>query len=498
MSFDLHAIDCFRPFATVPREAGAENELPSFAMTARKPPRDPEQLRADALSIWQAGLDGVRSDTLMAAAMQVDGDWLIIDDEPLDLRNVARIVVVGAGKAGAGMAAAIEAILGPRLLVEKQVTGWLNVPADCVRPLQAIHLHAARPPGRNEPTADGVIGSEAILRLVGEMSPDDLCLCLISGGGSALLPAPMKEITLADKLAVTRHLSAAGANIVELNTVRKQLSRIKGGGLARACRAKSLISLVISDVIGNPLDTIASGPTLIDDRSTNAAAALAILNRYDAANAGISRAVFDYLRAKDSNDNRIGVQRVPDCSVRHVIIGNNAIAVDAAGVMAEQLGYSHAMIAATELEGPVDDIGRHLAQQAVRMRDHAGPNCLISGGEGTVRLADESQRGLGGRNQQLVLAAFDELTRLGDSDGIVLLSAGTDGEDGPTDAAGAVLDSRTFAQTRTLALDPNDFLQRNDAYHFFEPLDGLIKTGPTHTNVCDLRVMVVDQSLGPK
>ena len=222
------------------------------------------------------------------------GRWKSACHCRLPLDEIRRIVVVGAGKAGAGMAEAVEKALGPQLMAEKQLTGWVNVPADCVRPLQRIHLHAARPAGVNEPTPEGVAGALEILRLVASLGPDDLCLCLLSGGGSALMPAPVEGISLADKLAVTRHLSAAGANIEQLNTVRKQLSRIKGGGLLRACRAGRLVSLIISDVLGDPLEIIASGPTVPD--SSTPQEALDVLDRFDARAAGISPAVFAYLR----------------------------------------------------------------------------------------------------------------------------------------------------------------------------------------------------------
>jgi glycerate-2-kinase len=180
------------------------------------------------------------------------------------------------------------------------------------------------------------------------------------------------------------------------------------------------------------------------------------------------------------------------CVVTNLIIGNNALAVDAAGAEAERLGYSHAMVSATQPEGPVEEIGRHLADLAAVMRDAPGPDCLISGGEGTVRLVGERERGMGGRNQQLALAA---LIRLAEHDprGIALVSAGTDGEDGPTDAAGALVDEAVIAEARRRNLDAADFLRRNDAYHFFQPLGALLKTGPTHTNVCDLRVVAVNQ-----
>lgn len=442
-------------------------------------------LRDKALQIWQAGVEAVRSDRLVRAALRVEGTDLLVGDESLPLAGIRRIVVIGAGKAGAGMAAGVEEALGDRWLDEKQLTGWVNVPNDCVRVLRRIHLHGARPAGVNEPMPAGAAGAEEILRIVQSLEPDDLCLALISGGGSALMPAPVEGIRLEDKLAVTRHLSAAGANIEELNTVRKQLSRIKGGGLRRACRAGHLVALMISDVLGDPLDVIASGPT-VEDRSTPEAA-LAVLAKYDAQAAGISAAVFDALRRKQTAD--VVAKPTGTCKVTNLIIGNNATAVDAAGQEAVRLGYSPAMISARASEGLAEDIGRHLADMALRMRDEPGPDCLISGGEPVVRLVPSDRRGLGGRNQQLVLAALERLAPSGER--IAMLSGGTDGEDGPTNAAGAVVDASVLAAMRERGLDPADYLARNDAYHFFEPLGGLLKTGPTHTNVCDLRVVVV-------
>ena len=199
--------------------------------------RSLDDLRRDALEIWKGGVEAVEPERLVRSWIQVDAGQLRIGEARIDTNRVGRIVIVGAGKAGAGMAAATEDALGPALLDEKNATGWVNVPADCVRRLKHIHLHAARPVRLNEPTAEGAAGSEEILKLVSGLTADDVCLCLISGGGSALLPAPAEGITLDDELTVTRHLSAAGANIGELNTVRKHLSRIKGGGLLRACRA---------------------------------------------------------------------------------------------------------------------------------------------------------------------------------------------------------------------------------------------------------------------
>jgi len=455
-------------------------------MPVKRPFRSTDQLRADALAIWQAAVAAVQSDRLVQDNLRVEGDLLIVGDAELPLAEISRIVVVGGGKAGAGMAAGGEAALGERVLREKRVTGWLNVPADCVRPLGHIQLHAARPAGVNEPTAAGVVGVERILDLVSHLGPRDLCLCLISGGGSALLPAPVRGISLNDKQQLTKLLSGAGANIAELNTVRKQLSRIKGGGLARACRAGRLISLIISDVIGDPLDVIASGPTVPDTATPGDA--LDVLKRLNLLDA-VPRSVIETLQQSSGTEPQIK----PTTRVTNLVIGNNAVAVDAAGIEAERRGYSHAMVAATALEGPAEEVGEHLASMAVRMRDEPGPDCLITGGEPIVRLVSPDKRGKGGRNQQLVLAAMTRL--LPDNlRGIALLSGGTDGEDGPTDAAGAIVDANSPGQMNAKQIDPQDFLTRNDAYHFFAPLDGLIKTGPTHTNVCDVRVVVVDQS----
>jgi len=533
----------------------------------------PDTLRRHALQIWQAGVEAVRADRLTHAAMQLDGDLLRIGNQEVALRAVRRIAVVGAGKAAGKMAAAVEEILGPRLMAEKQLIGWVNVPADCAAGLARIHLHPARPPGVNEPTPQAAAGAAEILRIVEALGPDDLCICLIAGGGSALLPAPAEGITLEDKLAVTRFLSAAGANIQQLNTVRKQLSRIKGGGLARACRAGTLVSLIISDVPGDPLDVIASGPTVPD--GSTPAAALEILRQFGAEQAGVPRRVLDYLSAKAAqaetsarsdesataapsdasttaactDSSSCGARAEPPEGIQrrvvNLVIGNNATAVAAAAEEARRLGYTVESSSATSCEGLAEQLGAALAEKALRMRAtvaaasrkelhkeglrdemhngalreavHKWPEttasgsalpagqsvtepgascqpvvstCYISGGEPVVKLVDVSRRGLGGRNQQLVLAAAQYLWHR-DCEALALLSGGTDGEDGPTDAAGAVLDAAVLAAARQRQLDPADYLARNDAYHFFDPLGALIRTGPTHTNVCDLRVVVV-------
>ncbi len=468
-------------------------------------------LRNDALRIWQAGLTAVRSDRLMQDAVCVDGERILFGAQALELRAVRRIAVIGAGKAGAGMATALESILGPKLAEEKQLSGWVNVPADCVpNPEGLIHLHAARPAGVNEPTAAGIEGTERILEIVSSLGANDLCIVLLSGGGSALLPAPIEGISLADKIAVTRFLSAAGADIRELNTVRKQLSRVKGGGLARACRAGRLVTLIISDVFGDPLDLIASGPTVPD--SSTAQDALTVLERFDPQRREIPGAVYRVLLEKVGAEIAAAAEIVPnrpteipkgDCRevekidprVTNQVIGNNYTAVCAAARTAFELGYS---TLSGSPDAPEDRTAEEIGESLPFEFQGRGRHCIVMGGECVVKLAPEGERGLGGRNQQTVLAAAAKLMRMKQAgEGnieIVILSCGTDGEDGPTDAAGAFVDWGVIEEAERRGLRPADFLKRNDAYHFFEPLGALIKTGPTNTNVCDVRVVVIARS----
>ncbi len=443
-------------------------------------------LRADAERIWRAGLSAVLPRRLISEQLRLDGHRLIVGDRTVDLRPVERIAIVGAGKAAGAMTVALESVLGPQLLAEKNVDGWVNVPADCIEPTQRVHLHPARAAGINEPSPQGVQGTRRILQIVSSLGPQDVCFCLLTGGGSALLPAPVPEISLDDMIRITRLLSGAGANIEQLNTVRQHLSLVKGGGLARACAAGRLISLVISDVLGDRLDMIASGPT--NRSETTPFDALNVLEALNLTAEPTISSIVRYLQHRVAEPHVLARGEETTASITHLILGNNATAVDAAGVEAERLGYSHAMIAATKPEGAAEEVGRHLANMALRMRDKPGPNCLITGGEPTVTLIDERRRGTGGRNQQLALAA---LTALGDCEGICLLSGGTDGEDGPTNAAGAIVTEDVIRVAVQSRLEAAEFLASNDAYTFFQKAGGLFITGPTRTNVCDVRVIVV-------
>jgi hydroxypyruvate reductase len=453
-------------------------------MTA-DPPGAP--LRADAIEIWRAAVAAVDSERLVRSAISADDQRLVICGHEFPLANLGRIMVVGGGKAGAGMAAGVEAALAGTTFAGR-LDGWVNVPDDCVRPLERIHLHGARPAGMNEPTEAGVAGSNHILKSVARLRPDDLCLVLLSGGGSALLPAPVPEISLADKLTVTRFLSRAGASIQDLNCVRKQLSRIKGGGLARACRAGTLITLIISDVIGDPLETIASGPTVPNTETP--ADALTVLQKYSGAEGEeMSTSVLAFLQRQLA---RMRDTDADSLSTLHPhIIGNNRVALVAAARRAQELGY-HVEELVTDQAGVARDVGLALAEQCLTLRARPATvrRCVLTGGEPVVNVVTTDRPQLGGRNQELVLAATARLWDDG-MDRVCVISGGTDGEDGPTDAAGSMADTDLIARARSLCLHPDEFLRWNNAYPFFAAAGGLLKTGPTHTNVMDVRVALI-------
>lgn len=508
--------------------------MPSQAFTD-SPTRSP---RHDAEAIFRAGVDAVRGDQLMRDTIRFEDSTLWLGDIAVDPESFDRLVVVGAGKATGSMAWGLLECLatltqnkdlrsetnGSDRLPEgsrRPAIGHLNLPEGYEEVAERFRITwpdvtwwAARPAGRNEPTEKAVEGTQRILGLLRNAQPRDLCLALISGGGSALLCQPAGDLTLQDQLAVIRHLSAGGADITELNTVRKHLSDIKGGGMARACRHARLVTLVLSDVLGDPLDLIASGPTVPDSSSPQQA--LDILEKFDP-DQTLSANVWQHLRRQVASARNHADAAVDPISSQlphseTIVAGNNAIAVDAAGILAESLGYNHVMHSATQSEGYAEEVGQHLAQMLAQMLGQAsqpvsvnesglgdGPavahNAIITGGEPVVQLADVDIRGLGGRNQQLVLAAYIELEKYDLSEQqwsrLALLSGGTDGEDGPTDAAGAIIDAEVHRRVLQLGLDPAEFLGRNDAYHFFERCGGLIKTGPTGTNVCDIRVAIV-------
>jgi len=490
-------------------------------------PRSLQQLRSDVFAVWNAAVDGVRVAQLIRnhVSVSADGEILSIGGIEYPIRCFRNIVVVGAGKASGAMAKTLEEILQP--IADKiPITGWVNVPADCAVPLQHITLHPARPVGVNEPTAEVLRGTQEIVKLLLSLEKDSICINLLSGGGSALLTAPEDGITLQDKTEVTRFLSEAGASINELNAVRKKISKIKGGAMKDLCCGKQLITLIVSDVIGDPLDVIASGPTV--DNTVSAAKALDLLQDFMAANQSLinqarSESFARIMKViekkkiieKEQQPQAEGLRHkngelIYDASggfVQNIIIGNNALAVEAAGEKGYELGYSPSMYIENAVNRTAEETGIELAKLLIEMQnditsDAESPHVdmLIHGGEPVVRLAPKEICGKGGRNQQLVLAALDYLLKhydeLNPKGGIMFLSGGTDGEDGPTDAAGAYFDSDTIEKLYRLQLETSEsitesFLKRNDAYHFFEKYNTLIKTGITGTNVCDVRVIAV-------
>jgi glycerate 2-kinase len=436
-------------------------------------------LREHALAIWRAALAAADPKQLVRLALQDKASVVAAE-----LASARRILVVGAGKAAGAMSAALEDSL-PQYL--DRIEGLVNVPTDCVRPLRRIRLHGARRAEINEPTREGVEGSLGMLDLMSRAAPDDVALCVLSGGGSALLPAPPPGVALEDEQKLTRMLHACGATINEMNTVRKHLSRIKGGQLAQSFRGRRLFGWIISDVIGDPLDVIASGPTAPDP--TTFADALAVLQKYGLV-PQTPAAIVQHLRKGAAGNAPETPTKLPS-HVRNYIIGNNAQALAAATAAAEKLGY-RVLNLGSFVDGETRDVAATFVAIMRSVREHglplAPPLCLLSGGETTVTLSDD--HGLGGRNQEFVLAFIAKSGQEGMRD-VLVLSAGTDGEDGPCDAAGALADEQTLSNCRQQGIEPDQFLARHDSYHFFEAVGGLMKTGLTETNVMDVRVILV-------
>jgi glycerate 2-kinase len=423
-------------------------------------------VRAPALQIFRAALRAADPCAAVLRHLHFDGRTLIAGRRRYKIADFDRVQVIGAGKAGRAMARAVERVLG------RQIAGGLiNVPEGAEARLRHIALASASHP---MPDDRGVEGARRILEIAGAAQSRDLLICLISGGASALLPAPVPGLTLAAKRTITRQLLSAGANIHELNAVRKHLSLIKGGQLAAAAYPASMITLILSDVIGDDLDVIGSGPTVGDP--TTVEQAYAVLRKYGVA---VRKDVLG--ETPKPGDSRLA-------RVQNLVVGSNRLAIDAAAQRAKELGY-RTLVLSSSIEGETREIaGMHAAivrEILERGRPLRPPACILSGGETTVTVRG---KGLGGRNQEFVLAAAISLEDHGPA---AIFSAGTDGLDGPTDAAGAIADENTVARAKAMSLDARKFLDNNDSYHFFEKLDGLVKTGPTGTNVMDVRILLI-------
>lgn len=447
----------------------------------------PQTPRDDAIAIWRAGVEAVRGDVVVRRHVEVHGDSVRIGQESVPLGAFARIVVVGGGKAADSMAIGLEGALAGAL-DRVGLEGRVLVPAGTSRNTRYVEALEVRPAGCNEPTVEAAAAAAAMLRHVRSLSSRDWCIVLLSGGGSALMPAPIEGLDLDAKIAVTRFLSAAGADIGELNTVRRALSRIKGGGLARACTAGRLDTLAISDVAGDPPEVIAGGPTVASP--TGPQDALRVLGTFDPSRDGVPESVYGSLEVAADGSRDTGLPERPG---GYHLLASASTAVEAAAVEARRRGYEGSVQVATAPEGDVAAVARAHVRDVEDLRRSDRAWFRITAGEPTVRLAPEDIRGRGGRNQQLVL---EILQRLGAPafDGLCVLSGGTDGEDGPTDAAGGIVDGPTARAVDDLDLD--GALRRNDAYPLLDRAGGLLRTGPTGTNVGDLRVILGSRVLG--
>jgi|SRR5579883_1165339 hydroxypyruvate reductase len=428
----------------------------------------------DALAVFRAALRAADPEQAVHRHLRREGDTLIAGGRRYGLKRFDRIQLIGAGKAGAAMARAVERVLGKDLL-----GGFVNVP-DGVWP--GVRRVILNPCGHPIPDRRGLSGARRIEAIARAATSRDLLICVISGGASALLPSPAPPVTLGQMRRATSQLLTCGATIDELNTVRKHLETLKGGQLARIAAPARVISLILSDVVGDDPGVIGSGATAGDTSSF--ADAARIFEKYGIV-PPLSVAVRMALGARGEIPETPRPSEIGNA--HNLIAGSNRLAIDAAAAKARELGY-RTMVLSTFVEGEAADAAKtHAAivkEILTRGRPLRPPACVLSGGETTVTVRGE---GLGGRNQEFVLAAAIALEGFRR---FTILSAGTDGIDGPTDAAGAVADENTLARARALGLDPRQYLRCNDSYRFFERAGGLIKTGPTGTNVMDVRVLL--------
>jgi len=438
-----------------------------------------ERMRREAEAIFRAALKAVDPATAVRRHVRREGNILRVSERSYNLDDFENVLVAGAGKAAAAMAEPLEEILAERL-----TAGYINVKYGYTKPLRSIQITEA---GHPFPDEAGRRGAEKITGLVSGAREKDLVFFLISGGGSALLPVPAKGIPLEEKKQVTKLLLESGATIDEINAIRKHISAVKGGQLARLAHPATLISLILSDVVGDRLDSIASGPTVPDETTFDDC--WGVIEKYGL-KGRVPRAVLEHLEKGKRGEIPETPKPGDDALSRtqNLIIGNNALAVEAAAEKAGSLGYN-TLVLSTFVEGEAREIARMftaLAKEILRSGQPVRPPaCLISGGETTVTVHG---KGLGGRNQELCLAAAIGIEGL---EGIVILSGATDGTDGPTEAAGAIVDGTTVRRGRSLGLDAEIYLGYNDSYHFLKPLSDLLITGPTFTNVMDLHIIMV-------
>ncbi len=447
--------------------------------------------------ILAAAIAAVEPGAAVGRFVRRDGEMLTISDRAYDLQSFRRVVLLGIGKASVAMSEALAEILGPRLNAGLVITKHVSQSEWMLkRPVSHLERASALSPdthiradgieivagGHPVPDERSLEAGQKTIELVSSLGPDDLFFCLISGGGSALVTAPVDGVSLEDFQMLTSALLACGARIDEINTLRRRLDKIKGGGIARMSKGVTIVSLILSDVVGSPLEAIASGPTAPDPATRSEA--LSILAKYGLEES-IPTSILYSLRTSPETP-RPGDPIFE--KVQNVIVGSNLLAAQAALMQADVEGF-HPYLLRTDLQGETRVSAVELAsllRQAWKTGDPAPrPACIVAGGETTVTLKGN---GKGGRNTELALAA---VTELADFPGVMLVTLATDGEDGPTDAAGAVVTGETFRRAAGLGLHPGLFLDRNDSYSFFSALDDLLKPGPTGTNVNDLVFLFV-------
>lgn len=441
--------------------------------------RDLTRLRKDALDIFHACVKAADPGEAIRNNVRIEGHVLSFGKTyHVNVHDFERIFVVGAGKASASMAAAIESLL------QDSISGGLVVVKyGHGKPLQKVRLEEA---GHPIPDLQSESASRHIVDLADSFTERDLVISCISGGGSSLLASPVSGVSLSSKQWVTESLMKAGADIHELNAVRKHLSAIKGGRLAQRAHPATVINLMLSDVIGDDPGTIGSGPFAADE--TTFETAWGVLEKFGL----LRKAPPPVIRhLQDGLDGLAKETPKPGdlifSRVFNLVVGSNIAALTAGRERASDLGYNAAILSST-LRGDTVEAARfhaHIAEEiSASSNPLPRPACILSGGETTVLV---SGTGLGGRNQHFVLSVVKEASRI---PGAVFLSAGSDGTDGPTDAAGALADSQTLLRAQSAGLAVDDFLSRSDSYHFFSALGDLVVTGPTFTNVMDIRVIL--------
>jgi len=438
-----------------------------------------QKARSLALKSLESALNAVDPKQIMRSKLSLKNSILKVNGYSFDLKRFQNIYVVGGGKASGSMAEALEQILG------KLVTnGFVNVPHGSKHRTEIIKLHEANHP---IPDEAGVKGTHHMLKIAEKAKKDELIICLISGGGSSLMPLPRGEISIVDKRKITEDLLKCGATINEINTIRKHISDFKGGWLAKKAYPATILNLILSDVVGDPLDFIASGPTVPD--STTFSDAIKALRKH-----GLWSKAPPSIRKVLSDGERTLIPETPKAddeafkNVYNVVVGNNNSASLAACEHLKSAGMNTLLLTST-MEGEARHVGVMLASIAHEVFMSGNPvqkpASIIAGGETTVTVTG---KGLGGRNQEIPLAAASKLVNM---DGVVVASLNTDGVDGPTDAAGAIADGKTLTRALKKELNPEEFLAENNSYDFFLKLGDLLFTGPTGTNVNDVSVIVV-------